>query len=48
MIKERYVGEWTARDQHTQRITETEGDLCTDIEVMKSKEYLVGLREFIS
>jgi hypothetical protein len=48
MIRERYVGEWTERDQHTQTVTETKDDLCTDIEIMKSVAYLVGLQDLIS
>jgi len=48
MIKERYVGEWKERDHHAQRVTEMKEDLCTATELMKSVEYLVGLRDFIS
>ena len=48
MIKERYMGEWMERIQHTQKVMETKDYLCTDNEVMKSMECLVGTRDFIS
>ena len=37
------MGEWKERDQHTQRVTKTKDDFGTDIELMKSMEYLFGL-----
>jgi len=48
MIKERYVGECKERDHHAQRVMEMKEDLCTATEIMKSMEYLVGLRDFKS